>query len=137
MAQGTEHAFAAAGRVALICISQLAPESCETIAGLLRRCPSEWQVSEIDVMHSVDQLQKLEEKLSKVVAVFKKTQAENQSLYEQLERLKADSGEGARQREALEREVQTLRREREEVRQRVQKLLDQVDGLTRQDSAGQ
>lgn len=94
-------------------------------------------MSEIDVMHSVDQLQKLEEKLSKVVAVFKKTQAENQSLYEQLERLKADSGEGARQREALEREVQTLRREREEVRQRVQKLLDQVDGLTRQDSAGQ
>ncbi len=90
----------------------------------------------MNVTYSVDQLEKLEEKLSKVVAVFKKTQAENQSLNQQLERLKADSGESARQREALEREVQTLRREREEVRQRVEKLLDQVDGLTKQDSAG-
>lgn len=89
-----------------------------------------------NVTHAMDQLQKLEEKLSKVVEVFKRTQAENRSLAQQLEKLKADSGEGFRQRDALEHELQTLRSEREDVRNRVAKLLEQVDALTKQDSAG-
>jgi FtsZ-binding cell division protein ZapB len=84
----------------------------------------------------MDQLQKLEEKLSKVVEVFKRTQAENRSLAQQLENLRADSGESGRQRDALEREIQTLRSEREDVRNRVAKLLEQVDALTKQDSGG-
>jgi FtsZ-binding cell division protein ZapB len=84
----------------------------------------------------MDQLEKLEDKLSKVVEVFKRTQAENRSLAQQLEKLKADSGETFRQRDALEREIQTLRSEREDVRNRVAKLLEQVDALTKQDSAG-
>lgn len=84
----------------------------------------------------MDQLQKLEEKLSKVVEVFRKTQDENRSLRQELEKLKADSGEGFRQRDTLERELQTLRSEREDVRNRVAKLLEQVDALTKHDSAG-
>jgi FtsZ-binding cell division protein ZapB len=84
----------------------------------------------------MDQLEKLEDKLSKVVEVFKRTQAENRSLAQQIEKLKTDSGESFRQRDALEREVQTLRSEREDVRNRVAKLLEQVDALTKQDSAG-
>ncbi|HTV53373.1 MAG TPA: hypothetical protein VMI06_00485 [Terriglobia bacterium] len=86
--------------------------------------------------HSMDQLEKLEDKLSKIVEVFKRTQAENRSLAQQLEKLKADSGENFRQRDALERELQTLKSEREDVRNRVAKLLEQVDALTKQDSAG-
>jgi len=88
------------------------------------------------VAHSMDQLEKLEDKLSKIVEVFKRTQAENRSLAQQLEKLKADSGENFRQRDALERELQTLKSEREDVRNRVAKLLEQVDALTKQDSAG-
>jgi FtsZ-binding cell division protein ZapB len=84
----------------------------------------------------MDQLEKLEDKLSKVVEVFKRTQAENRSLAQQIEKLKTDSGESFRQRDALEREIQTLRSEREDVRNRVAKLLEQVDALTKQDSAG-
>jgi uncharacterized coiled-coil DUF342 family protein len=84
----------------------------------------------------MDQLQELEEKLSKVVEVFKRTQAENRSLAQQLEKLRADSRESGRQRDALEREIQTLRSEREDVRNRVAKLLEQVDALTKQDSGG-
>lgn len=95
-----------------------------------------WLVREKDVTHSMDQLQKLEEKLSKVLEVFRRTQDENRSLAQQLERLRADSGESVRQRDALEREIQTLRSEREDVRNRVAKLLEKVDALTKQDSAG-
>jgi uncharacterized coiled-coil DUF342 family protein len=84
----------------------------------------------------MDQLQKLEEKLSKVAEAFKQAQAENRSLTQQLEKLKADSGEGFRQRDALEHELQSLRSEREDVRNRVARLLEQVDALTKQDSAG-
>jgi FtsZ-binding cell division protein ZapB len=84
----------------------------------------------------MDQLEKLEDKLSKVVEVFKRTQAENRSLAQQLEKLKSDSGESFRQRDALEHEIQTLRSEREDVRNRVAKLLEQVDALTKQDSGG-
>jgi FtsZ-binding cell division protein ZapB len=84
----------------------------------------------------MDQLEKLEDKLSKLVEVFKRTQVENRSLAQQLEKVKADSGENFRQRDALEREIQTLRSEREDVRNRVAKLLEQVDALTKQDSAG-
>jgi uncharacterized coiled-coil DUF342 family protein len=84
----------------------------------------------------MDQLAKLEDKLSKVVEVFKRTQAENRSLAHQLEKLKADSGETFRQRDALEREIQTLRSEREDIRKRVAKLLEEVDALTKQDSGG-
>lgn len=84
----------------------------------------------------MDQLQKLEEKLSKLAEVVKRTQAENRSLAQQLDKLKTDSGEGFRQRDALEREIQTLRSEREDVRNRVARLLDQVDALTKQDSGG-
>jgi predicted nucleic acid-binding Zn-ribbon protein len=36
----------------------------------------------------------------------------------------------------LEHEIQALRREREEVRSRVERLLEQVEALTKQDSAG-
>ncbi|MGH9359979.1 MAG: hypothetical protein ACRD1O_12515 [Terriglobia bacterium] len=84
----------------------------------------------------MDQFQKLEEKVSRVVEMFKHTQAENQSLSQQLEKMKADSKDAVRQREALEREAQALRKEREDVRSRVERLLEQVDALTRHDSAG-
>ncbi len=85
---------------------------------------------------SMDQFRKLEEKIARFVEMFKRTQAENQTLAEQLEKLRADSTESSRGKEALEREIQALRREREDVRLRVEKLLDQVEALTRHDSAG-
>lgn len=81
----------------------------------------------------MDQFQKLEEKLGKVVEIFRRTQAENKSLLQQVEKLRS---EGAQRQSALEQEVQVLRREREDVRSRIEKLLDQVETLTKQDSAG-
>ncbi|HEX5481200.1 MAG TPA: cell division protein ZapB [Terriglobia bacterium] len=81
----------------------------------------------------IDQFQKLEEKLGKVVEIFRRTQAENRSLLQQVEKLRTES---TQRQGALEQEVQALRREREDVRTRIEKLLDQVETLTKQDSAG-
>ncbi|MGH9326752.1 MAG: hypothetical protein ACRD2B_08730 [Terriglobia bacterium] len=84
----------------------------------------------------MEQVQKLEEKVSKIVEIFRRTQAENRSLLQQIEKLRTDSRDSIHQKEQFEREVQMLRREREDVRARVEKLLEQVEALTKQDSAG-
>lgn len=84
----------------------------------------------------MEPFQLLEEKLAKVVETYRRTQLENRALAQEVERLKADSKQGAQHKDALDREVQALRREREDVRARVERLLQQVESLTKQDSAG-
>lgn len=86
--------------------------------------------------NSNDALQKLEDRLLKVIEVFKRTQGEKRTLQEELETLKANSKDGTKRFEALERELQTLRREREEVRTRVEKILQQIEILTKTDAGG-
>lgn len=88
------------------------------------------------VTNSNDALQKLEDKLLKVIEVFKRTQEEKRALQEELENLKTNSKDGAKRFEALERELQTLRRERDDVRTRVEKILQQIDVLTKTDAGG-
>ena len=75
-------------------------------------------------------------KLRRAVEVFKQTQEEKRSLEREIEKLKSSSKEGSKSHTALERELQALRREREEVRSRIQKLIEQIDLLTKADSAG-
>ena len=85
---------------------------------------------------SDDSLVKLEEKLLRAVELFKQTQLEKRALQQELEKLKADFRERVKRLEAQERDAQALRREREEVRSRIEKVLEQIDILTRPDSAG-
>lgn len=87
-----------------------------------------------NVTESSDQFQKLEEKLVRLIEVFKRTQAENRTLEEQVHALQAESKESSRQIELLEKEVAILRHEREDVRARVEKLLSQMESLTNTDS---
>jgi chromosome segregation ATPase len=83
-----------------------------------------------------ESFQKLEEKLAKASEVLKRAIAEKHDLEKALEMLKQDKG-GSRERlEALQNEVKVLRREREEVRLRIEKLLSQIEQLTGQDGAG-
>src|SRR5208283_1423230 len=77
-----------------------------------------------------EQFERLEEKLLKAIALFKRTQTEKRSLEQEVERLKAENKERAQGNTALERELIALRREREDVRSRVEKLLAQIDELT-------
>jgi chromosome segregation ATPase len=96
----------------------------------------EVEAREESVAYSIEQLQKLEDKLSKVVEIFRQAQAQNVTLTRQVEKMQADLAQGGQRQEALEREVLVLRREREDVRQRLEKLLERVEELTKQNSAG-
>ena len=74
-----------------------------------------------------DQFARLEEKLLKAIDLFKRTQTEKRVLEQEVEKLKAQSKE---QGQTMERELIALRREREDVRARVEKLLARMDALT-------
>jgi len=78
-----------------------------------------------------DQFVRLEEKLLKAIELFKRTQAEKRALEQDVEKLKGETKERAQALNAMERELIALRREREDVRARVEKLLERIDGLTR------
>ena len=83
-----------------------------------------------------DQFERLEEKLLRAIELFKRTQTEKRTLEEEVEKLKVESKERAQALNAMERELIALRREREDVRSRVEKLLARIDGLTSSDSEG-
>jgi len=83
-----------------------------------------------------DQLQELEAKVLKACELFEQTRAERRALQQALEKLRADSKERGRVFEAHEQEIIALRREREEVRVRLEKLLQRIDALTTKQSSG-
>lgn len=85
---------------------------------------------------TTDQFQKLEEKMLKAIELFKRTQAEKRALVKDVEKLTGETKERARQIDTLEKELIALRREREDVRERIEKLVDRLDHLTSQDSEG-
>ena len=79
---------------------------------------------------SADSFQKFEEKIARAIEVVKRLQSEKKALEQELERVKSAAKERAREWDAQERDLVALRREREEVRTRVEKLLAQIDSLT-------
>lgn len=81
-----------------------------------------------------DQFGRLEEKLLRAIDLFKRTQAEKHALEHEIEKLKAEFKERAQGNSEMERELIALRREREDVRIRVEKLLERIDALTSPDS---
>ena len=83
-----------------------------------------------------ESFQQLEEKLARASEVFRRVLAEKRDLEKALERLKEDTGGGQKRLEALQDEVKLLRREREEVRARIEKLLGQIEQLTGQGHTG-
>jgi len=80
-----------------------------------------------------NQFERLEEKLLKAIELFKRTQSEKRALQQEIEKLKAEIKEHAQGNGVMERELIALRREREDVRSRVEKLLERIDVLTSPD----
>jgi predicted nuclease with TOPRIM domain len=89
-----------------------------------------------DVTDFYDSFQALEEKLLKAAEVFKRSQEENRALRKEVDELRAASKEPAERLATLERELQVLRRERDDVRARVEKILQQIDVLTKPEAGG-
>ncbi|HUZ45746.1 MAG TPA: hypothetical protein VMW54_03835 [Terriglobia bacterium] len=83
-----------------------------------------------------ESFQQLEEKISRAGDVFKRAVTEKRDLEHALEKLKEGSSESEKRFEALQHEVQVLRREREEVRVRIEKLLKQIEQLTSSGAPG-
>jgi FtsZ-binding cell division protein ZapB len=81
-----------------------------------------------------DQFERLEAKLLRAIDLFRRTQTEKRALEQDVEKLKLESKERAQAMNAMERELIALRRDREEVRSRVEKLLERIDALTSPDS---
>lgn len=77
-----------------------------------------------------ESFEQLEEKVSRAGEAFKRALADKRDLEMALQKLKEDSRDSGSRFDLLQREVQSLRREREEVRERVEKLLAQIDQLT-------
>jgi len=82
------------------------------------------------VTDSNDPFARLEEKLLRAVDLFKRAQTEKRTLEQEVEKLKVESKERALAFGAMEKELIALRREREDVRVRVEKLLERMDALT-------
>ena len=78
---------------------------------------------------SLENLERLEATIAKAAELLRRTQAEKRSLLEQLTKIRVDLDKRTKSSEGLEREVLTLRREREEVRSRIEKLLRQIENL--------
>jgi FtsZ-binding cell division protein ZapB len=85
---------------------------------------------------SLEQFWKLEEKLQRAAEAFKLSRAQNRDLQEEIERLRDEMKDRAKRWDAQEKDIATLRREREEVRERIEKLVDQIDVLTKAERAG-
>jgi len=75
-------------------------------------------------------LRRLEEKVVRTFELIKQTRAEKLALQKDLEKLRMESRGQAKVIDAHERELVALRREREEVRNRIEKLLQRIDALT-------
>jgi len=82
-----------------------------------------------------DQFERLEEKLLKAIELFKRTQTEKRALEQEVEKLKVETKGRTQALSTMERELIALRREREDVRSRIEKLLEQIDALTSPNSA--
>jgi len=90
----------------------------------------------VDPVEDIDSLQGLEERILKAVGLIQKLREENLSLREQLQESEAATRKAVAALESIqsassnaEKEVELLRAERKQVKNRIEKLLGQMDRL--------
>jgi FtsZ-binding cell division protein ZapB len=80
----------------------------------------------------LEQLQDLEEKILQTIDLLKSTRAEKEELLRENARLQQECAQHREGKQKLEERLGRLEKERETVRGRLQRLLEQVDALTRE-----
>ncbi len=78
-----------------------------------------------------DEFGQLEAKIIELIERWKKAEAARRNAGEQMEKLRGELRQRLEEIQHLERELTLLQREREEVRSRVEKLIGQMDALSR------
>ncbi len=78
----------------------------------------------------------LEEKILRTIELLKSAREAKAAAERDASRLRGQLNEREEEVEAMRQELVGLRREREEVRTRVEKMLDQIEALNSQESAG-
>lgn len=84
---------------------------------------------------SPDEFQALEEKIRRTIEAMKSAKEARSAAERETARVRQQMREREDEFDALRTEVVALRREREEVRTRVEKILRQIDALTSGESA--
>jgi chromosome segregation ATPase len=77
----------------------------------------------------VDNFQALEEKIYRTIEMYKAARQAQESAERSAQRLRQQLEEREEQMVALRRETVQLKKEREEVRGRVEKMLEQIDSI--------
>lgn len=78
-----------------------------------------------------DEFGQLEAKIIELIERWKKAEAARRNAGQEMEKLRGELRQRLEEIQHLERELTLLRREREEVRSRVEKLIGQMDALSR------
>jgi FtsZ-binding cell division protein ZapB len=84
------------------------------------------------VADGLEQLSSLEEKINQTIDLLRSTRADKEDLRRENATLRHECEEQGQAIQKLEERVGRLEKERDTVRGRVQKLLEQVDSLTRE-----
>jgi len=90
---------------------------------------------EVESSISSDDFLALEEKIYRTIELLKQAREGQAAAEREARRLREQISGRDEETESLRRDVVALRREREEVRGRVEKMLKQIDALTADDSA--
>jgi len=86
-------------------------------------------VEELALQDSTDDFQALEEKIYRTIEQLKAAKEARAAAERTIERLRQHVSERDEQIQAMRNDVVSLRKEREEVRTRVEKMLKQIDAL--------
>ena len=90
----------------------------------------------VDVAPSTADFKSLEEKILRTIDLLKAAREAKAVAERDAARLREQLNEREEEVETMHQELVAFRREREEVRSRVEKMLDQIEALAVEDSAG-
>lgn len=93
-------------------------------------------VSEIAPEISADEFHTLEEKIYRTIELLKSAREAKAATERDATRLREQLEVREEEVDSLKNEIVALRKEREEIRTRVEKMLAQIDALTVEESAG-
>ena len=93
-------------------------------------------VAEVAPEISADEFHSLEEKIYRTIELLKSAREAKSAAERDAARLREQLEVREEEVDSLKNEIVALRKEREEVRTRVEKMLKQIDALTAEESAG-